>query len=119
MKDLRNYIIEGRTIDTIKVKTNKGKELEPVYYAYDEESLDKLIEKVKYTRQYWIDKGIYLSTLKNKSTWEVDIDNEYNFHIYQPGADFFYCDDNEESYTRQDILDLFDNEETMIVVLNK
>lgn len=119
MKNIKDYIIEGRTVDTVKIKTKKGKELEPVWYAYDEESLDNLLKKVKYTSQYWIDKGIYLSTLKNKSSWEVDMDDEYNFHIYQPGADFFYCDDNEESYTRQEILDLFDKEETMIVVLNK
>lgn len=119
MRNLIDYITEGRTVDTVKVKTNKGKELEPIYFAYDKESLDDLLDKVKYTNEYWVDKGIYLTTLKNKSTWEVNVDNEYNFHIYQPNNDFFYCDDTEEAYTMQEILDLFDKGETMIVVLNK
>lgn len=118
MKHLKDFILEGRTIDEVKVKdTVTNKEVTPVLYAYDKDSLDKLIDKYKNTSEYWEDKGIYLTSNKNKSTWEVDTTEEYKFKVYQKDQDFFYSDNT--SFTYDDLLGMINDEEKMIVVLNK
>ena len=118
MKDLRTYIIEGRTMDTVQVKdTASNRTVEPKMYAYDKESLDKLIDKYKNNSEYWEDKGIYLTSSKNKSTWEVDTTEEFKFKVYQQNDEFFYSDNN--TFTYDDLIGMLDGQGKMIVVLKK
>ena len=118
MKDLVTYILEGRTINEIKIKdVASNKEIEPKMYAFDKNSLDKLIEKYKNNNEYWNDKSIHLTSVKNKSTWEIDSTEEYKFKVYQQNDDFFYSDNN--TFTYDDLIDMIENESKMIIVINK
>jgi len=118
MKNLITYILEGRSIDSVKLKCEvSGKEIEPSLYAYDKESLDKLIDKIKHNDEYFKDKGIYLAKLKNKSSWICYTTEEFRVKIYNLDNDFFYSDDH--SYSYQNILDMIESNETMVVVVKK
>ena len=123
MKDLVQYIynsiLEGRTVNEVTIKDQNNKEVNVVYYCYDKESLDKVIKQYESIGKYWKDKGFFLATLKNKSTWEVDIDKEWNIHTWRPNADFIEYDENEEEYTYKELLELLEKGETMLVVINK
>lgn len=123
MKDIiqhiYNSILEGRTVNEVTVKDQNNKEINVAYYCYDKESLDKIIKQYESVGKYWKDKGFFLATLKNKSTWEVDINKEWNVHTWRPNADFIEYDENEEEYTYKELLDLIERGETMLVVINK
>ena len=125
MKNINQHIydsmlLEGRTIDEVTVKDIKTKKkVDVVYYCYDKESLNKVIKQYEHVGKYWIDKGFFLATLKNKSTWEVDMDKEFHMHTWRPNADFIEYDENEEEYTYKELLELIEKGETMLVVINK
>ena len=114
-----NSLFEGRTVNEITIKDQNNKEVNVVYYCYDEESLSKVIKQYESVGKYWKDKGFFLATLKNKSTWEVDIDKEWNVHTWRPNADFIEYDENEEEYSYKELLELLEKGETMLVVINK
>jgi hypothetical protein len=117
MKDIKEYILEGRNSDIIKIKNQNGKEVKPVWTAYDDESLTDLVKKYKYTHEYWIDKGFFLAKLKNKSTWEVNMKKEFSMNDYQPNGEFLKC--KRETYTEKEISDMLKTGEIMLIVLNK
>ena len=123
MKDLvqhiYNSILEGRTVNEVTVKDQNNKEVNVVYYCYDEESLNKVIKQYEHVGEYWVDKGFFLATLKNKSTWEVDIDKEWNVHTWRPNGDFLERDENEEEYTYKELIELLEKGETILIVINK
>ena len=114
-----NSLFEGRTVNEITIKDQNNKEVNVAYYCYDKESLDKVIKQYESVGKYWKDKGFFLATLKNKSTWEVDIDKEWNVHTWRPNADFIEYDENEEEYTYKELLNLIEQGETMLIVINK
>ena len=117
MKDLKLFL-EGKTIEEVTVKDVKTKKkVDVVYYCYDKESLDKVIKQYESVGKYWKDKGFFLATLKNKSTWVVDMDKEFNMHTWRPNGDFI--DNNKEEYTYKELLELIEQGETMLVVINK
>jgi hypothetical protein len=119
MKDIRIFL-EGKTVDEIVIKDIKTKkEVDVVYYCYDKESLYKVSDQYERVGKYWIDKGFFLATLKNKSTWVVDMDKEFHMNTWRPNADFIECNDNEEEYTCNELLELLEKGETMLVVVNK
>ena len=98
MIDLKLFL-EGKTIDEVIVKDiNSNNKVDVVYYCYDKESLDKVskqydhIDKLK-------DKGFFLASLKNKSTWVVDMNKEFHMNTWRPNGDFIEYDDNEEEYS--------------------
>ena len=118
MIDLKLFL-EGKTIDEVIIKDiNSNNKVDVVYYCYDKESLDKVskqydhIDKLK-------DKGFFLASLKNKSTWVVDMNKEFHMNTWRPNGDFIKCDDNEEEYSYKELLELLDQEDTMLVVINK
>lgn len=118
MKDLKTYIIEGRTVDTIKMTDElNNKVIEPEIYAYDKESFDKLIDKIKNNQKYFEDKGIYFAQLKNKSTWNILTSEEFFVKIYNKQNDFFNSDNHTYSY--DEIINMMDNNEFMVVVITK
>lgn len=119
MKSLFEYILEGRTIDEISIKDQNNKDVNVVYYCYDKDSLDKVIKQYEYVSKYWKDKGFFLATLKNKSTWTINTDEDWNVHTWQPNGDFLERDDNEEEYTYKELLELLEKGETMLIVINK
>jgi len=123
MKDLvqhiYNSILEGRTVNEVTVKDQNNKEVNVVYYCYDEESLSKVIKQYEHVGEHWIDKGFFLATLKNKSTWTVDMNKEWNIHTWRPNADFIERNNGKEKYSSKELLDLLDKGETMLVVINK
>ena len=124
MKNITKHIydsllLEGRTVNEVTVKDQNNKEVNVVYYCYDRESLDKISKQYEHADKYWIDKGFFLATLKNKSTWAVDMDKEFKMHTWRPNGDFIKCDGNEEEYTYKELLELLDKGETMLVVINK
>jgi len=114
-----NSLFEGRTVNEVTIKDQNNEEVNVAYYCYDKESLDKVIKQYESVGKYWKDKGFFLATLKNKSTWEVDIDKEWNVHTWRPNADFIEYDENEEEYTYKELLDLIEQGETMLIVINK
>lgn len=114
-----NSLFEGRTVNEITIKDQNNKEVNVVYYCYDKESLDKVTDQYEHVGKYWKDKGFFLATLKNKSTWVVDMDKEWNVHTWRPNADFIEYDENEEEYTYKELLELLEKGETMLVVINK
>ena len=65
--------------------------------------------------------GLSLSfaRLKNKSTWTIDTDEEWNVHTWRPNGDFLERDENEEEYTYKELIELLDKGETMLIVINK
>ena len=119
IQHIYNSLFEGRTVNEITIKDQNNKEVNVAYYCYDKESLDKVIKQYESVGKYWKDKGFFLATLKNKSTWEVDIDKEWNVHTWRPNADFIEYDENEEEYTYKELLDLIEQGETMLIVINK
>ena len=119
IQHIYNSLFEGRTVNEITIKDQNNEEVNVAYYCYDKESLDKVIKQYESVGKYWKDKGFFLATLKNKSTWEVDIDKEWNIHTWRPNADFIEYDENEEEYTYKELLDLIEQGETMLVVINK
>lgn len=119
MKSLFEYILEGRTIDEIAIKDQNNKEVNVAYYCYDKDSLDKVIKQYESVGKYWKDKGFFLATLKNKSTWTINTDEEWNVHTWRPNGDFLERDENEEEYTYKELLELLEKGETMLVVINK
>ena len=109
MKDLKVFL-EGRTVDEITVKdVNSNKIVDVIYYCYDKESLDKL------SKQY--DKGFFLASLKNKSTWVTDINKEFKLNTWQPNGEYFKC--GNKSYTYKELIELLEKGETMLIVINK
>ena len=119
MKNLKLFL-EGRTVDEVTVKDIKtNKKVDVVYYCYDKESLDKVSKQYEHVGKYWIDKGFFIATLKNKSTWVVDMNKEFHMHTWRPNGDFIEYDDNEEEYTYKELIELLDKGETMLIVINK
>lgn len=125
MKTFKQFIynsilLEGRTIDEVVVKDQNNKNVNVAYYCYDKESLDKVTKQYESVGvKYWIDKGFFITTLKNKSTWVVNTDKEFKVNTWQPNGDYFYNEDENESYTRAEIIDLLEAGETMVIVINK
>lgn len=117
MKRFTDFIVEGRTIDEIKIKDQKNKNVDIVYCAYDEESLNDICNKYQNVGKYWIDKIFCIATLKNKSTWITDTSKEFKLNTYQPNGDFLEY--NNESYTYKELVDLLEKGETMLIVINK
>ncbi len=119
MEDLKIFL-EGKTIDEVTVKDIKtNKKVNVAYYCYDKESLDKVSKQYESVGKYWIDKYFYLATLKNKSTWVVNLDEEYSMNIWQSNGKFIYCKENEYQYTYEELIDLLEEGKTMLVVINK
>ena len=119
MKSLKLFL-EGKTIEEVTVKDiNTKKKVDVVYYCYDKESLDKVTDQYEHVGKYWVDKGFFLATLKNKSTWVVDMNKEWNVHTWRPNADFIEHDENEEEYTYKELVELLENGEMMLIVVNK
>ena len=119
MKDLKLFL-EGKAIEEVTVKDVKTKKkVDVVYYCYDKESLDKVTAQYEHVGKYWIDKYFYLARLKNKSTWTIDTDEEWNVHTWRPNGDFLERDENEEEYTYKELIELLDEGETMLIVINK
>ena len=126
MKDLvqhiYNSLFEGRTVNEVTIKDQNNKEVNVVYYCYDKESLDKVIKQYESVGKYWKDKGFFLATLKNKSTWVVDTDKEFKMNTWQPNGEFIKFEDeidNDESYTYKELVDLLEKGDTMLIVVNK
>lgn len=123
MKDIThhiyNSILEGRTIDEVTIKDQNNKKVDVVYYCYDKESLDKITDQYGRVGKYWIDKYFYLARLKNKSTWTINTNEEWNVHTWRPNGDFLERDENKEEYTYKELLELLDKGETMLIVINK
>ena len=116
MKHLKDFIVEGKTINIVKVKCEQtNEEIEPLMYAYDKESFDKLVDKLKHNDEYWKDKSIFLAELKNKSTWICHTNEKFRVKIYNIDNDFFNSD--EHTYSYQDILNMIESNETMVVVV--
>ena len=107
-----SLLLEGRTIDEIVIKDQNDKEVNAANYCYDEESLKDICNKYKNT-----DKGFFIATLKNKSTWVVNTDKEYKLNEYRINDEYLKCED--QSYTYKEIVDLLEAGETMIIVINK
>ena len=114
-----NSLFEGRTVNEITIKDQNNKEVNVVYYCYDKESLDKVTDQYEHVGKYWIDKYFYLARLKNKSTWTINTDEEWNIHTWRPNGDFLERDENEEEYTYKELLELIEKGETMLIVINK
>lgn len=115
-----SFLLEGRTVNEIIIKDLKtNKEVNVAYYCYDKESLDKVIKQYESVGKYWKDKGFFLASLKNKSTWVVDMNKEFHMNTWRPNGDFIEYDDNEEEYTYKELLDLIEGGELMLVVINK
>lgn len=122
MKSLFEYILEGRTVDEISIKDQNNKDVNVVYYCYDKDSLDKVIKQYESVGKYWKDKGFFLATLKNKSTWTIDNDKEFHMNTWKPNGEFLEYEDevdHNEVYTYNELVDLLENGETMLVVINK
>lgn len=122
MKSLFEYILEGRTIDEIAIKDQNNKDVNVVYYCYDKDSLDKVIKQYESVGKYWKDKGFFLATLKNKSTWTIDNDKEFHMNAWKPNGEFLEYEDeidHNEMYTYNELVDLLKKGETMLVVINK
>lgn len=107
-----SLLLEGRTIDEIVIKDQNDKEVNAANYCYDEESLKDICNKYKNT-----DKGFFIATLKNKSTWVVNTDKEYKLNEYRINDEYLKC--GNQSYTYKEIVDLLEAGETMIIVINK
>ena len=119
MKDIRIFL-EGKTVDEVIVKDIKtNKKVDVVYYCYDKESLDKVSKQYEHVGKYWKDKGFFLATLKNKSTWVVDMNKKFEIHTWQPNGEYLKCEDTEEEYTYKELIELLEKGETMLVVINK
>lgn len=122
MKSLFEYILEGRTIDEISIKDQNNKDVNVVYYCYDKESLDKVIKQYESVGKYWKDKGFFLATLKNKSTWTIDNDKEFHMNTWKPNGKFLEYEDeidHNESYSYNELVNLLEKGETMLIVINK
>lgn len=122
MKSLFEYILEGRTVDEIAIKDQNNKDVNVVYYCYDKDSLDKVIKQYEYVSKYWKDKGFFLATLKNKSTWTIDNDKEFHMNTWKPNGKFLEYEDeidHNESYSYNELVNLLEKGETMLVVINK
>jgi hypothetical protein len=122
MKSLFEYILEGRTIDEISIKDQNNKDVNVVYYCYDKDSLDKVIKQYESVGKYWKDKGFFLATLKNKSTWTIDNDKEFHMNTWKLNGEFLEYEDeiyHNEVYTYNELVDLLEKGETMLVVINK
>ena len=122
MKSLINFLNEGITIDEIIIKDQKNKNVDIVYCAYDEASLNDICNKYKNVGKYWIDKIFCIATLKNKSIWITYTSKEFKLNTYQPNGDFLEYEDEinyNESYTYKELVDLLEKGETMLIVINK
>ena len=114
-----NSLFEGRTVNEITIKDQNNKEVNVAYYCYDKASLNKVADQYDHIGKYWDDKGFFLATLKNKSSWVVDMNEEYNMHTWRPNADFIECNNGKKKYTYKELLELIEQGETMLVVINK
>lgn len=123
MKNITQHIysslFEGRTVNEVTIKDQNNKKVNVAYYCYDKESLDKVTDQYEHVGKYWIDKYFYLARLKNKSTWTINTDEEWNVHTWRPNGDFLERDENEEEYTYKELLELLEKGETMLIVINK
>lgn len=120
MKDIKSYILEGRTIEEVSIKdANTNEKVNVAYYCYDKESLDKVAKQYQSVGKHWKDKGFFLATLKNKSTWVVNMDEEYRMNTWQPNGEYISCEETEYQYTYNELIELLDEGNTMLVVINK
>ena len=118
MQDLKLFL-EGRTIDEVTVKDIKtNKKVDVAYYCYDKESLNKVSYQYEHVGKYWIDKGFFIAILKNKSTWVVNTNKEFEMHTWQPNGEYLKYN-NKEKYTYKELLELLEQGETMLIVVNK
>ncbi len=114
MKNLKDFIIEGRTIDEIVIKDQNNNNVDATYYCYDEESLKDVCNNYKdYTG------GFFLATLKNKSTWTINTLDEYKLNEYKRNDKFLESIDNDKFYSYKEIVNLLEAGETMVIVINK
>ena len=119
MKQITNFIKESKTIDEIVIKDQNNKKVDAVYFCYDKESLNKVTDQYEKVGKYWIDKGFFLAKLKNKSTWKIDTNKEFEVHTWRPNADFIERDEGKEKYTYKELVELLEKGDTMLIVINK
>lgn len=118
MKDIKQYILESKIPNEVVIKDIKThKHVDVVYYCYDKDSLVDTIEKSESVGKYWINKGFFIATKKNNSSWVVDTDKECVINSYQPNSDYIKCDG--KKYTFKEIVELLEKGDTMVIVINK
>ena len=80
MKNLKEYIIEHKTTDEIKIFDN-GKEIFPIDYFYDKESFDEMIVQNKF------EKGTLKLVKQQNNKW-ITLNDEAKINTMQPSGDY-------------------------------
>ena len=106
MKSLVEYIKEGRTIDQIVIKDIDDNDINSTDYAYDKESLERIINN---------NEEVYIAKIKNKSTWTVDTNEIFKISKFRQDNNFMMSDDRK--YSKQEIIELLEEGNIMIVTI--
>lgn len=106
MKSLIQYIKEGRTIDQIVIKDTDGNDIDSTDYAYDKESLERIINN---------NEDVYIAKIKNKSTWTVDTNEIFKISKFRQDNNFMMSDNRK--YSKQEIIELLEEGNIMIVII--
>lgn len=106
MKSLTQYIKEGRTIDQIVIKDTDGNDIDSIDYAYDKESLERIINN---------NEEVYIAKIKNKSTWTVDTNEIFKISKFRQDNNFMMS--NNRKYSNQEIIELLEEGNIMIVII--
>ena len=112
MKSLRMFL-EYRTVDQIKFKcATTGKVIEPLYYIYDEQSLQNIVNKYKQNKEQFNDTSIFFAKPQGNS-WSVKTSTNYTIDISRMSDKFLSSGTVDYSY--DDIVSLLEDGDTMIV----
>lgn len=117
MKDIRLFL-EHRTVDEIKLKCSQtGEEIDPIYVAYDKDSLDEIIQQYKQNKNGFDNLSIFFAYLKGNS-WIVKTKINYTMNIDRIQDKFLSSKNVDYSY--DDIISLISDDDIMVIyVYNK
>lgn len=114
MRQIFEYIQEARQSYINKILDKNGKELHPIFMIYDEETLDEYLNNCKTNKTYWENKKLCMCVQKN-SKYMTNTNIVYHINELDIDNDFIFS--NKTSYTREDLLYLFEKEKNILILI--
>ena len=117
MKDLRIFL-EHRTINEITIKCDQtGKDIEPEYTIYDEQSLQTIVNKYKQNKEQFENLNIYFVKLNSQHKWIAKTGIPYKIDMGRMNDKFLSSDKIDYAY--DDIITLLEDGDLMIIFCKK
>ena len=104
MKSLVQFIKEA--IDQVVIKDLNGNVLDVSDYAYDKDSLERIINT---------NEEVYIAKIKNKSTWTTNTDEVFKISKFRQDNNFMMSD--KSKFSKLEIIELLEEGNIMVITI--